>query len=194
MPTWDHFSLIAPVYDHVFGGSRKEEWLALLELPPGAAVLDAGGGTGRVAQALDCLSCKIFIADESHPMLRQAKASPALKPVCSQVEALPFPDQRFERILMVDALHHLRDQAQAGRELWRLLKPGGRIMIEEPDIRSFGVKILAVLEKLLGMRSHFLHPERIAALFAGTAAKITTHSKDHNVWVIVERPDESAAQ
>ena len=47
---------------------------------------------------------------------------------------------------MVDALHHVADQEATIRELWRLLKPGGRIIIEEPDIRRFEVKLLALIE------------------------------------------------
>ena len=59
---------------------------------------------------------------------------------------------------MVDALHHVIHQGQTAREMYRVLKPGGRIVIEEPDIRKFGVKLIAVAEKLLLMRSHFLSP------------------------------------
>ena len=61
---------------------------------------------------------------------------------------------------MVDALHHVINHGQTAREMYRVLKPGGRIVIEEPDIRSFYVKLIAVAEKLLLMRSHFLSPQR----------------------------------
>ena len=49
--------------------------------------------------------------------------------------------------------------------MFRVLKPGGLLVIEEPDIRTFGVKLIAIAEKLLLMRSHFLAPEEITNLF-----------------------------
>jgi demethylmenaquinone methyltransferase/2-methoxy-6-polyprenyl-1,4-benzoquinol methylase len=47
----------------------------------------------------------------------------------------------------------------------RVLEPEGRSVIEEPDIRTFGVKLVALAEKILLMRSHFLSPIQIASLF-----------------------------
>ncbi len=56
---------------------------------------------------------------------------------------------------MMDALHHMSFQKQAIGELWRVLKPGGRIVIIEPDIRRFVVKLIAIGEKIILMESHF---------------------------------------
>ncbi len=57
---------------------------------------------------------------------------------------------------MVNALHHVCNQQETVNELWRTLQPGGRIVIEEPDVRTFAVKLFALGEKLALMRSHFL--------------------------------------
>ena len=88
---------------------------------------------------------------------------------------------------MVDALHHLTHQTQSAAELWRLLKPGGRLVIEEPDVRRFAVKILALAEKLALMRSHFLAPEQIIRLFPAFGARIEVRNSDLTAWVIVEK-------
>jgi demethylmenaquinone methyltransferase/2-methoxy-6-polyprenyl-1,4-benzoquinol methylase len=90
---------------------------------------------------------------------------------------------------MVDALHHVCDQTETAQELWRVLKPGGRLVIEEPDFHTFGVKILAVAEKLLGMRSHFLTPEEIGKLFIENNASVEIRKNEDkfNAWVIVEK-------
>jgi len=45
-------------------------------------------------------------------------------------------DHSFDRVLMVDALHHVVNQAETICELYRVLKPGGRLVIEEPDLRN----------------------------------------------------------
>jgi len=59
----------------------------------------------------------------------------------------PIPPGSFERIIMVDALHHVIDQSQTARELLRLLAPGDRIVIIEPDIHKPIVKGIAFPKK-----------------------------------------------
>jgi demethylmenaquinone methyltransferase/2-methoxy-6-polyprenyl-1,4-benzoquinol methylase len=88
---------------------------------------------------------------------------------------------------MVDALHHVIHQQATADELWRILQPGGRIVIEEPDFRTFTVKLLALAEKLALMRSHFLSPPQIAALFPQPNARIQVETGKFNAWVIVEK-------
>jgi demethylmenaquinone methyltransferase/2-methoxy-6-polyprenyl-1,4-benzoquinol methylase len=73
----------------------------------------------------------------------------------------------------------------SSRTARRVLKPGGRIVIEEPDIRAFGVKLIAVAEKLLLMRSHFLAPDQIVKLFGSGKTSVVTN--DSTAWVVVTR-------
>lgn len=183
---FDHFDFIAPVFSRV-GYSSLETMLKMAALPIAGRLLDAGGGTGRVASLLRDYVGEVTIADPSWGMLRQANRS-TLELACAHSESLPFPDETFERIIMVDALHHVIHQGQTAREMYRVLKPGGRIVIEEPDIRLFGVKLIAMGEKLLLMRSHFLSPARIADLFSFDSAHTQIHSMDANAWIIVEKP------
>lgn len=72
-------------------------------------------------------------------------------------------------------------------ELWRVLKPGGRLVIEEPDIRSFFIKMVAIAEKLALMRSRFLNPGRIAQLFSHPNARTQVESEGTTAWVIVDK-------
>lgn len=182
----DHFGLIAPLFSRVKYASL-EAMLAQADLPTSGRVLDAGGGTGRVASAISEHAGDVVVADPSLGMLRQADRA-QLKLACSNSESLPFPDASFERIIMVDALHHVINHSQTAREMYRVLKPGGRIVIEEPDIRSFYVKLIAVAEKLLLMRSHFLAPQKIVDLFSFDSVSSSIYSADHNAWVVIEKP------
>ena len=179
----DHFDIIAPIYARVTYSSL-DRMRELAGLPVQGRLLDIGGGTGRVASALLEDVQEVVIADVSRGMLNQTDR-PALKPVCAHSEYLPFPDDFFERVIMVDALHHVIDQSISASEMFRVLKPGGRIVIEEPDIRTFGVKMIALAEKLLLMRSHFLAPAQIASLFRSGEKSII--SEDSSAWVVISK-------
>lgn len=183
MPAFDHFDWIAPIYSRVTY-SKADVMRGVASLPARGRLLDVGGGTGRVANALRDLVDDVTIADLSFGMLK-ASPRPALRAVCSYSESLPFADESFERVIMVDALHHVVDQAHSAREMFRVLKPRGVLVIEEPDIRTFGVKLIALAEKLLLMRSHFLAPDAITQLFENGETNV--QSADGTAWVVVRK-------
>jgi demethylmenaquinone methyltransferase/2-methoxy-6-polyprenyl-1,4-benzoquinol methylase len=182
---FDHFNILAPIYDRAIPFERLELTLEMVDLPASGMLLDAGGGTGRVSAALRPYVSGAVVADFSHGMLKQARHKD-LAGVLAPAERLPFANGTFLRIIMVDALHHVHHQKQTINELWRVLKPGGRLVIEEPDLRTWQVKILAVVEKLFLMRSHFLSPPKIAQLIPHQA-RVTIKTEGTNAWIIAEK-------
>lgn len=187
MPIFDHFDFLAPIYEKFIPPKDPQEMWKFADLPASGALLDAGGGTGRVAQFMNGKVDSVIVADMSYKMLSEARQKDGLRPVCSHTEKLPFADGTFVRIIMVDALHHVIDQRGTLDELWRTLQPGGRLVIEEPDLRLFGVKLLAFAEKLALMRSHFLSPPRIAELLNYPNARVRIETSKFNAWVIAEK-------
>jgi demethylmenaquinone methyltransferase/2-methoxy-6-polyprenyl-1,4-benzoquinol methylase len=183
-----HFDLLAPIYDRVIPPPDQERLRRLLRLPTEARVLEAGGGTGRVSSALLPLVGTLVINDLSAPMLRKARGKGAPHLVQSYVERLPFPNASFGRVFAVDAFHHFSDQQTAVAELLRVLGPGGRLVIEEPDIRRLPVKLVALVERVAVMRSQFLSGEEIRKLFAsrGLQAHIECID-DFATCVVVEK-------
>lgn len=180
---FDHFSFIAPVYARATY-SKVDVMREVASLPVSGRLLDIGGGTGRVAAALRGMVDDIVIADVSFGMLAHSHRTD-FRAVCGASEILPFADNSFERVIMVDALHHVADHAHTADEMIRVLKPGGILVIEEPDIRTFGVKLIAIAEKLLLMRSHFLAPAAIEKLFKIGEKNIK--SADGTAWIIVKK-------
>ena len=187
MPFIEHFDLIAPLYERLFSSPNSEKLFSFLDLPLDGSLLDAGGGTGRIVQSLNDKVPTIVVVDLSMGMLRVASKKDGIYPVCSQVEALPFISGTFDRIIMVDAFHHVCDQSETAEELWRMLKPGGRLVIEEPDVQNFSVKLIAIFEKIALMRSHFLSPGQIENLFKRVNANIYIERDGVSAWVIVEK-------
>ena len=182
---FDHFDILAPLYDNAIRFARLDWMLKVVQLPVDGLLLDAGGGTGRVAAALKPYTRDVVVADVSAGMLAQSRQK-KLTGLMTPSEKLPFAANTFPRIIMVDALHHVISQRETIAELWRVLQPGGRLVIEEPDIRTLTVKFVAVVEKLALMRSHFISPPVIASYFP-PEAKITIEVESYNAWVIVEK-------
>jgi ubiquinone/menaquinone biosynthesis C-methylase UbiE len=186
---FDHFDLIAGLYNRVARFSAPASLLDLLALPSSGLLLDAGGGTGLVAEALCNMVREVVVEDLSRRMLRHA-ADKGLVTACAPAEHLPFASSAFDRIIMVDALHHVFDQHQTVAELWRVLAPSGRIVIIEPDIHKFAVQLIAFGEKILFMRSHFLPAGKIAALFTNENTHVQLICDGFNVWVCAEKARE----
>jgi ubiquinone/menaquinone biosynthesis C-methylase UbiE len=141
---------------------------------------------------LKSLTGHMVISDLSRRMLQKALAK-QLNPVCAHVERLPFGDGCFDRILVVDALHHFCNQQEAIEDMLRVLRPGGRLVIEEPDFNHKGVKVLALIEKLLLMRSHFYAPEKIQGMITGHGYRPVIESDGrYTAWVVVDKVSDAA--
>ena len=143
MPLLDHFSWVAPHYERLFPLASVEPLLTFLAPEPGDRLLDVGGGTGRVAEHLADRVAQVCILDPSPGMLAEGKR----KRLCTaqgESERLPFEQDTFDRIIVVDTFHHLGDQAAAVQELLRVLAPSGRLVIQELDIAHWGVKVTAL--------------------------------------------------
>lgn len=179
----DHFGIAAPVYDRVLGAPDAERLRRLLGT--GGWLLDLGGGTGRVSARL---APPVVVCDLSRRMLTRARRK-GLTAVAARAEALPFPDAAFHRALVVDSLHHFADRAAVLAELARVLRPGGRLLVEEPDLRRPLVRAAALGERLLGMDSHFDPPPTLLDLLAraGFSARVAETDR-FRAW-IVARPN-----
>ncbi len=183
---FDHFGILAPFYERVIRPPDARYLKHLLDPQPTHRLLDVGGGTGRVAQHFQGMFRDVLVLDVSLGMLVQAKTKDTLLPFLGESEHLPFADGSFERVLAVDSFHHFRDEVTAVEELVRVLAPGGRLVIEEPNIEHFPVKLVALGEKLLLMRSHFYPPHQVKAMFdqLGYVAKVYMNGSS-NYWVVV---------
>jgi ubiquinone/menaquinone biosynthesis C-methylase UbiE len=173
---FDHFDLVAGWYDRIAGHPGPDSPLTnLLGVQPGQWLVDVGGGTGRNSAALRQAGANVAVAERSVNMANQACAK-GLPAVIASADRLPFAANSAHRLLVVDAFHHFTIphgpgmQISAAHELVRVLRPGGRLVIVEPDIRRWPVKLIAVAERLLLMRSRFLSPPDLVALFRRAGA------------------------
>ncbi len=182
-----YFDLLAPIYDRFMPAPHPDLWMELLRLPIAGPLLDLGGGTGRIGNELRRLAGTVVVADVSVGMLRRARRK-GLQAVAGDAAHLPFADGSFPRAVLSDALHHFPEPEAAIAEIFRVLASGGRLVIEEFDIRRLPIKALALTEKALLMGSRFPAPEAICAwLQAAGAATTIRRGPLFSVWIVGEK-------
>jgi ubiquinone/menaquinone biosynthesis C-methylase UbiE len=106
-----------------------------LELKEGDLILDCGCGMGFALKALGVLGEYIrFGLDSDSCPLRFArwelKDGAAL--VRGDIQALPYADEGFDKVIMAEVLEHLEDDHQGAREVWRVLRTGGVLALSVP--------------------------------------------------------------
>ena len=91
-------------------------------------VLELGCGTGHWLSMLTANGCPAFGVDTSAMMLRKARERTPSRLLRARAEELPFADRTFDRVLIVNALHHFTNAPRALREARRVLRDDGAVM------------------------------------------------------------------
>jgi len=104
--------------------------LELVEPSTGDKVLDAGCGSGIFTEPLVEQGASIVGLDISLPMLSRARNRlPNEAFLAADICALPFPDNCFDKAVSITALEFIEDGEQAIAELFRVTRPGGRVVV-----------------------------------------------------------------
>jgi ubiquinone/menaquinone biosynthesis C-methylase UbiE len=97
------------------------------------AVIDLGSGTGRFTPALaETFGGPVYGVEPAAAMRRTAAtdaAHPRVRYLAGEAAAIPLPDGAADMILMFLSFHHVPDRAAAAREITRVLRPGGRLIL-----------------------------------------------------------------
>jgi ubiquinone/menaquinone biosynthesis C-methylase UbiE len=124
-----------------FGEAVRESAIAKAYLRPEMEVADVGAGTGFMAAGLAPLVKRVHVIDGSPAMLEVARRNLGDfdNVVFHQAEGLsiPMPDASLDAVFANMYLHHCPDPQQAIREMVRLLRPGGRLMLTDMDAHSY---------------------------------------------------------
>ena len=111
--------------------------LALQVKPRPAAVLDVGCGTGALLRLLATrlpAEAELVGVDPAAAMLEAARATsdhPRVRFERAPAEHLPFPDASFDLVVSTVSFHHWDDRIAGLREVARVLRPDGRLVLAE---------------------------------------------------------------
>jgi demethylmenaquinone methyltransferase/2-methoxy-6-polyprenyl-1,4-benzoquinol methylase len=170
------FDSVAPRYDlmnDVMSGGLHRLWkrftLAKTGLRPGQQALDVAAGSGDLAAGLARQVGKVgrvVVTDINAAMLAEGRDRLLnagfvgnVEYVLADAEALPFPDGSFHCVTIGFGLRNVTDKDAALRSLYRVLKPGGRLLVLEfsqaqlgplaPLYDAYSFKVLPRLGQLL---------------------------------------------
>jgi 2-polyprenyl-3-methyl-5-hydroxy-6-metoxy-1,4-benzoquinol methylase len=118
--------------------------LGILSVPPGSLVLDIGAADGSVARRLGERGCRV-IGIEIDRAAAAAAERYCERVVVADVETLDIPaavdETRFDVILLLDVLEHLRDPLTTLKAVSRLTKPDGRLIISVPNVTHAALRL-----------------------------------------------------
>ncbi len=140
---------------------RDVEWAAIKEyIPNGASFLDVGCGAGyAMKRAQADFNCTTFGVDPepgAHGVGRYDKSNmDGLNIQQSFAEKLPFEDNSFDIVYCSHVLEHVNDEEQSLREMKRVLKPGGTLLLSMPTAAMAAVNL--VMELLFTSHMRFVN-------------------------------------
>ncbi len=161
----EYFNLIAGRLGKNYCPGRSWEGIGhmLLHLVPPVIVADLGAGEGMVSQLIARQAEKVYCIDRSPKMvevgmeLAETNQLENLQYLLGDIEAVPLDDGSVHIALLSQALHHASHPQKAIAEAFRILKPGGRIVILDLKEHSFEKARELYADTWLGFSEGKLH-------------------------------------
>ncbi len=119
--------------------SIRSEWIrtSLLKIPEGSTILDAGAGElkyKKYCEHLDYTSQDFgqYDGEGNHAGLQTKTWDNSKLDIVSDITAIPVKDASFDAVMCIEVLEHVPDPLSAIKELDRVLKPGGQLIVTAP--------------------------------------------------------------
>jgi demethylmenaquinone methyltransferase/2-methoxy-6-polyprenyl-1,4-benzoquinol methylase len=158
----DRYDLITVLLSFGLDARWKERLVAMSGARAGSRALDLACGTGDIAFALSRHGARVIGLDVTHRMvvLATRKRGPVAAFITGDMMALPFPDHSFDIVTTGYGLRNVPDLSGSLAEIYRVLKPGGRLLSldfdrpEQPLVRFVYLAYLTVVGSTLGFLLH----------------------------------------
>lgn len=157
MDFWDKIAGVYDLSESVNGGVYKEITEITRRLTPkGAKALDCGAGTGELSLAAADKAESVLCTDMSKNMLEQAQrkaralGADNIEFAARNIFDLQDDDSTYDIVIAGNVLHLLKNPQGAVAEMYRVLKPGGKLLLPTFTSKRSGGNTLIKLYKKLG--------------------------------------------
>ena len=162
------FDEVAPKYDRtnaVLSAGNSWIWrrqtVRALAPSEGERILDIAAGTGTSSAAIARSGAEVVAVDFSPGMIEVArKKHPTIEFIEADATALPFSANEFDAVTISFGLRNIENPRKALKEMYRVLKPGGRIVVCEFSkppraiLRAgYGAYLKHVMPRVVGLSS-----------------------------------------
>ncbi|MCX7710173.1 MAG: methyltransferase domain-containing protein [Clostridia bacterium] len=145
MSSKEYFEKVAENWDHMrqsfFSVGVRDKAFQIAGVKAGQVAADIGAGTGFVTEGLISNGLSVIAIDESEAMLSQMKnrfaGIDSIEYHVGESEALPLADESVDYVFANMYLHHVESPKAALKEMARILKPGGRLVLTDLDEHQF---------------------------------------------------------
>ena len=160
-----HFNLVADRLGRNYCPGRSWEAIGqmLFLLTPKVRIADLGAGDGTLSRLLARQAESVHCVDNSPRMVQVGRALAKkeqlrnLTYVLGNIEKVPLPDRSIDLALLSQALHHAENPRLALAEAFRILKPGGRLLILDLRAHRFEKARELYADRWLGFKENELH-------------------------------------
>ena len=160
-----HFNLVADRLGRNYCPGRSWEAIGqmLFLLTPRVRIADLGAGDGTLSRLLARQAESVHCVDNSPRMVQVGRALAKkehlrnLTYILGNIEKVPLPDRSIDLALLSQALHHAENPRQALAEAFRILKPGGRLLILDLRAHRFEKARELYADRWLGFKENELH-------------------------------------
>lgn len=85
--------------------------------------------------------------------------------VSGQLEYMPFNDNYFDKIIVLDYLNHTANCNRSIKEIKRVLKHNGEVIVEDLNLKDIKVKLKYFKHKICGDNIHYNYPSEVQSIF-----------------------------
>ncbi|MBI3190737.1 class I SAM-dependent methyltransferase [archaeon] len=173
-----------------FYTSRESCMIKFANIKKTDKVLDIGCGSGvvtrKIVKQIGCKTTGIDISEACINYATRKSRKEHLKNTdfhVGSIDNIPSPDKHFDVIIASHIIEHVKNVDKSIEQIYRKLKPGGRVIITTPNYASLWPLAEIVFDKALAEKGYSLHEQHVTKFNAAHLKSLMKSAGFENVTV-----------